>query len=276
MTLLFNGRFKATDHYVNSGLFDSAYGHDGWNGTFYRSDSLVVAADSRFGYIGKFSIKPNEVGQTRDGRDRVQIQWTPSNVGASLQYKDIWESWSVKLDSPTWAAKETNNCWYALTSASSLNFWRPPGVSGEFGSTNLNFVGPSTTSLVYNFVYRDVLGDTNQENINVGIITPGYWYDFLFHVILARDNTGSFEFYVKEPDKTDYRLVTSKTNTPTQFTIHDYPDDVWMSKFGLYRGNFATTTRIMYHSGILIGTTRADVEPISECPTPQCNFTITQ
>jgi len=279
MSLLFNGRFKSTDKYINAGLFQSAYGTL-WNGTFPRPDCIISIPDSRFGYVVKMDIIAPEKNRLPDGRDRNQLQWTSTNVGASLQYKDIWESYSLKLDSD-WTVKETNGVWYSITSASSLNFYRPPGISGEFGLTNFNGVYPTTTLPLLNFNYRDVIGDITPEIWNVLNMKIGEWYDFLFHVKLARNNTGAFEYYIKEPGQTDYKLIASKTNTPTQMTIPDYPDDVWMSKFGLYRGVAkkdlpgATTKRTIYHSGIMVGTTKADVIDDVTCPTPQCKITIT-
>lgn len=274
MTLLFNGKFKSTDKWVDTNHFTGTYG-SAYNSCLLRPDSLVVVPDNRFGYVGKFTIKPEDFcnsvnpGNIRE-RAELQIPDSINNIGATLTYNEIWISWSEMLDN-SWD-NTTDTGWYAFTGLASYHFFIG-GINGEF---NIQF---SSTTDINNlnliFRYNPFLGYAKPENyFKLVTLEKGKWFDFMLHVKFAKDNTGFYEMYVRKPNETQYTLYLSQYNVVTQQTNPSYPDDFIMSKFGIYRSYPHTMSMTKYHTGVIIGTTQNDVYYEQYCPLPQCDFTI--
>ena len=158
---------------------------------------------------------------------------------SSAQYNEVegndkWYAWSTMFASDFPAP----NTWQVFTQ------WHHSGLTG---SPPLEF---------------DVLGETIQLAHNGGTIlwrTPlvrGVWHDFVVHVFWSSTN-GYVDLYY------DGTKVLAHQATPTlnsgQYTY---------LKQGLYRDASIADVGVVYHDGMVMGTTLADVAPALANPPP--------
>jgi len=158
---------------------------------------------------------------------------------SSAQYNEVegndkWYAWSTMFASDFPAPKT----WQVFTQ------WHHSGLTG---SPPLEF---------------DVLGETIQLAHNGGTIlwrTPlvrGVWHDFVVHVFWSSTN-GYVDLYYDGTKVLDHQATP--TLNPGQYNY---------LKQGLYRDASIADVGVVYHDGMVMGTTLADVAPSLATPPP--------
>ncbi len=256
--LIYDGSFSSSNQFWSSSSSFTSYGN-GHTGCLPRTTSLEVVNDSVYGEVAKFTLIDNDFCSSGSDRERAQLKYISTNIGANLEYDDVWISWSMKLDD-SWTDTTT---WCGFSFFSSPNFWQSVGVHGEFGLSFSSpassfFTGGRTLLYRYNTNYGTAPSSSYSQPFP-NDISLGKWHDMLMHVKFSRDSTGFLEYYYKTEDDSDYQLIVSEYNTVTQMTIPGFPNDVIGFTLGLYRGAVATDTSIVYYKGYKIGLNRSNV-----------------
>jgi hypothetical protein len=194
---------------------------------------------------------------------RLSIVQAPARQGkyalrAELHQGDVASSGTrneLALATSQFYEVEGNDKWYAWSTLFPADFPAPATWqvftqwhhSGCCGSPPVEF---------------DVLGETIQLSHDGSTIlwhTPlvrGVWHDFVVHVYWSESN-GYVELYY------DGQKVLERT--PVQ-TLH--PGEYAYMKQGLYREASISPVGVVYHDGMVMGTTLADVEPQLAAPPP--------
>lgn len=229
-TLLFDGSFSPSDHWVNQNYFSSA----NW-GTYAclpRSDSLVVvpAPGGRPGYAGRFTARPGDICNSATS-NRLQIQ-------KGLTYyegQDVWYSISVYI--PTG---------YSVTGWGSM-------IEERFDYVRMPTKNPDQTDVMTGRAYG-ILGAVQGVNLDSSIINLFYapytgWHDILIHQKWSKTTAGFVEYYYNGIFKGS---VTNRVTVP--------PTSAWTYDWtvGMYEGSANSNSYYLYN--MKIGTTRADVE----------------
>ena len=118
--------------------------------------------------------------------------------------------------------------------------------SGSTGQSNIHFDVRDLSTIGLRVMGGNANSPTRRD-FTLASLTRGKWYDFVFHVRWASDNTGFVEVWV------DGNKVVDKTNTPTLYSgMFAY------LKQGYYRSAHSGTT-VIYHDGTRRGTSYEDV-----------------
>lgn len=159
--------------------------------------------------------------------NRAEVLWSPLEAEGN----ERWYAWSTLWptgypSSPTWQLFAQ---WHhtGLTGSPPLELY----VNGETMSLRV-----SASTVVWS-----------------AKLQRGAWHDFLLHVKWSSDaKVGFVELWY------DGQPAGAKTAAATL-----YPGQGTYLKMGLYRNDTIMPTGVLYHDGLLVGTTRADVEPLA-------------
>ncbi|HZR10265.1 MAG TPA: polysaccharide lyase [Myxococcales bacterium] len=225
---------------------------------------LSTAASASVLWRGDYETGDFSQWTSIDGlSSRLSIVQSPVRQGkyalrAELHQGDIASSGTrneLVLSASAFNEVEGNDRWYAWSTMFPTDFPAPNTWqvftqwhhSGCCGSPPVEF---------------DVLGETIQLAHDGGTIlwsTPlvrGVWHDFAVHVYWSSTN-GYVELYY------DGTKVLDRTSVQTL-----YPGTYAYMKQGLYRDASITPIGVVYHDGMTMGTTLADVAPQLVAPPP--------
>ena len=278
MTIIFDGTFSASDSAQNSGgEYQGPYGK--WPASCLnpqisgKKTLQTVEAPGRPGeYAGLWTIYPgygcSSAATDPAKKDNHAQLWRLGSATPKITTGEYWYGYSLRLASD-WTPSES---WQKLgMGAISNDYWVSycDSTTGE-----INFVLPQGTTK-----YEIALNpDCGRVMASYYPILSSYqkdvWHDWMINVDYQKNETGFVHVWHRIEGQ-PWVKVMSVTGIRTK---KDTPDETgWLqTRFGTYRGYAATVTQKFYGMRFKIGTTRADVEYPNGCPTPQCNFTITQ
>jgi len=184
------------------------------------------------GYAARFEVRP-KADLTLPGGDRSEALTRTSEVAGS----ESWWAWSTYFD--TDFNPNPDSAWNVFTQ------WHHTGSTGQ---ANVSFM-VDTASSPWNIQINAFGGDQDQNKqvFRLADFQRNVWYDFVFHVRWAPDNTGFVEVWVNG------ERVVPLTYRPTTYAGMG----VYL-KQGLYRGE-SSLTSVVYHDGMRRGTSFADV-----------------
>jgi hypothetical protein len=184
------------------------------------------------GYAARFEVRPKP-DLSVPGGDRSEALTRTGEVAGT----ESWWAWSTYFD--TDFNPNPNSAWNAFTQ------WHHTGSSGQ---SNITFM-VDTASSPWNIQINAFGGaqDQNKQVFPLADFQRNVWYDFVFHVRWAPDNTGFVEVWVNGD------RVVPLTYRPTTYA----GEGVYL-KQGLYRGE-SSLTSVVYHDGMRRGTSFADV-----------------
>ena len=184
------------------------------------------------GYAARFEARP-KADLTLPGGDRSEALTRTSEVAGS----ESWWAWSTYFD--TDFNPNPDSAWNVFTQ------WHHTGSTGQ---ANVSFM-VDTASSPWNIQINAFGGDQDQNKqvFRLADFQRNVWYDFVFHVRWAPDNTGFVEVWVNG------ERVVPLTYRPTTYAGMG----VYL-KQGLYRGE-SSLTSVVYHDGMRRGTSFADV-----------------
>jgi Polysaccharide lyase len=197
-----------------------------------RADRLtVVQSPVR---QGKYALRVElHQGDISSSGTRNEVE-NSSSQGNEVEGNDKWYAWSTMFPSDFPAP----NTWQVFTQ------WHH---SGCCGSPPVEF---------------DVYGETIQLAHQGGTIlwnTPlvrGLWHDFVVHVHWSSSD-GFVDLYYDGTKVLDHKTVQTL-----------YPGEYTYMKQGLYRDASISPVAVVYHDGMVMGTSLADVAPALAAPPP--------
>jgi hypothetical protein len=213
-----------------------------WRGDFETGDLSQWAG--REGLISRLTVVQSPVRQGKYALRTELHQGDVTNSGtrnevenSSAQFNEVegndrWYAWSTMFA----ADFPAPNTWQVFTQ------WHHSGLTG---SPPVEF---------------DVLGETIQLAHNGGTVlwraplVRNVWHDFVFHVLWSSTN-GYVELYYDGTKVVDRQAVP--TLNPGQYAY---------LKQGLYRDASIVDVGVVYHDGMVMGTTLADVAPSLAAP----------
>ena len=193
-------------------------------------------------YAARFEINPGDKPINATG-ERTEI-YKETGEAAGVE---SWWAWSTYFGNDFNPNPDT--LWNIFTD------WHHSGCCGQ---ANVHFEVDTTFS-PWRIQLRTFGGDVNQNQrrFRLAELERNKWYDFVFHVRWAPDNTGFVEVWLNG------QLVVPKTFTPTTY----HGQHVYL-KQGIYRGASALTTAI-YHDGMRRGQSYEDVATLpAPAPAP--------
>jgi hypothetical protein len=184
------------------------------------------------GYAARFEVQP-KTDLTLPGGDRSEALTRTGEVAGT----ESWWAWSTYFD--TNFNPNPDSQWNVFTQ------WHHNGSTGQ---ANVSFM-VDTASSPWNIQIHTFGGDQDQNKqvFPLADFQRNVWYDFVFHVRWAPDNTGFVEVWVNGD------RVVPLTYRPTTYSGMG----VYL-KQGLYRGE-SSLTSVVYHDGMRRGTSFADV-----------------
>jgi len=193
------------------------------------------------GYAARFEVRPN-ADPNADGGDRSELLYdTREDEG-----DESWWAWSTYFGDDFKPDPDTH--WNIFTQ------WHHSGSSGQ---ANVHFE-VNTQYSPWKIQMRTFGGQANQNQqiFLLADLERNRWYDFVFHVRWAPDNTGFVEVWVNGA------LVVPLTHRPTTYA----GEGVYL-KQGLYRGPSGRTSAV-YLDGTRRGTSIEDVTAPSQAAQP--------
>jgi len=274
--LIFDGTFHGDEHRETDNTFHDPSGHYSNAPFLCFSDSFTIV-NSFGGRTGKIAKMVNHYGiagrcKPTDSDNHNNIQSVLVFSPNTLPNRTLWVGYSQYMQSPSYPQGDPANpdpyvgLIYSMGARAISSVWTVnrtvPQISQLRTGEWLLLYGNNT-----------VVSDSKIPN-------PGEnkWLDILFHYKYSADtNDGISEYFLKKDDD-DYVLIGGKYKVNNWFI---QPGQTKAStrnliRVGTYMDHTTTKNVTIYLSNIKVGTTRADVEPIPECPTPQCSITITQ
>lgn len=251
VTLLWDGSFHGNEHRDSKYVFHS----DGQ----YKESTCLAQADSfavvlasslpagRKGYAGKFYDGVGAAYECNSNR-RVQILGKVPDHPGPTGIRDVWYGWSQYLEPP----------------------WSPSGGTMGTGSIGIALIengatvsgkGIGLVNYPDSWVFQ--VNAAGVEHVNIlEEDMSGKWYDWMYHIKWARDNTGFLEIYVKRPGDTDYGMIYSKYDFVSEYPQPgiDPEDSIMEVKVGQSADLRAQNPQTTYILNPKMGTTRADVE----------------
>jgi hypothetical protein len=186
------------------------------------------------GYAARFEVRPKS-DLSLPGGDRSEALTRTGEVAGT----ESWWAWSTYFDSNF--NPNPDSQWNVFTQ------WHHNGSTGQ---ANVSFM-VDTASSPWNIQIHTFGGDQDQNKqvFPLADFQRNVWYDFVFHVRWAPDNTGFVEVWLNG------NRVVPLTYRPTTYAGMG----VYL-KQGLYRGE-SSLTSVVYHDGMRRGTSFADVAP---------------
>jgi len=190
-------------------------------------------------YAARFEVRP-KTDLTVPGGDRSEALTITGEVAGT----ESWWAWSTYFD--TDFNPNPDSAWNAFTQ------WHHTGPTGQ---SNVTFM-VDTASSPWNIQINAFGGkqDQNKQVFPLADFQRNVWYDFIFHVRWAPDNTGFVEVWLNGTQ------VVPLTYRPTTYA----GEGVYL-KQGLYRGE-SRLTSVVYHDGMRRGTSFADVAQGASAP----------
>jgi hypothetical protein len=204
--------------------------------------AAVTTAPLRSGvYAARFVVRPGDdpIGST--GERAELLAWTGETAGV-----ESWWAWSTYFGDDFEPAPNTQ--WNIFTQ------WHNSGTTGQ---SNAHFeVNTSTTP--WTLQLRKFGGEliANQVVFTLAPFERNRWFDFVFHVRWAPDDTGFVEVWL------DGQLVVPLTYTPTSY----FGQGVYL-KQGFYRAE-SSGTSVVYHDGMRRGQSYSDLVDSSPSTPP--------
>jgi hypothetical protein len=155
---------------------------------------------------------------------------------------ESWWAWSTYF--PHDFQPAPNTTWNIFAD---WHHWKDGGVDGQ---ANANFI-INTGVFPAQIQLHTFGGQSVNQNQRVFTLAPferGKWYDFIFHVRWATDNTGFLEIWLNG------RQVVAKTHTPTAYVGHS----IYLM-LAYYRPEGTPGTAIVYHDAMRRGQSYADL-----------------
>ncbi|MGC4119679.1 MAG: polysaccharide lyase [Myxococcales bacterium] len=189
--------------------------------------------------------------------DRLEVQEGGSGKGGRFALKAT----VVQGDNPIGASGNRNELTYTSYEPSGTErFYRwQTRFADDYPSANAwqlftqwHHAGPSGSPPVEFFVRKEeIILNVVGESVWRMPLERGRWIDFVFHVKWSPDASEGFvELYV------DGKQVLAPLHRATQF-----PGELNYLKQGLYRDASIQETGVVFHDGMIIGTSLADVMP---------------
>ena len=227
---------------------------------------LVVASSASANVLWRGDYETGDLSQWAhlDGRaDRLTVIQDPVRQGkyalrVELHQGDISSSGTrneVENSSAQYNEVEGNDKWYAWSSMFPSGF---PAPNTWQVFTQWHHSGPDGSPPVE----FDVYGETIQLAHNGDTVlwrTPlvrGVWHDFVVHVFWS-STKGYVDLYYDGTKVLDHQATQTL-----------YPGQYAYMKQGLYRDASITDVGVVYHDGMVMGTTLADVAPALAAPPP--------
>jgi hypothetical protein len=201
-----------------------------------QSSGVQTAIVREGRYAGRFVVRPGQV-----------------LAGATGERSDLWHQTGEVAGHESWWAWSTYfGDDFNPSSDPQFNAFTSWHNSGCCGQSNAHFE-LDTSGTPWKIRLRTFGGqqDQNERRFNLADFRRNHWFDFVFHVRWATDNTGFVEVWV------DGKHVLPKTNTPTIYVNQG----VYL-KQGFYRRETNNTT-VIYHDGMRRGQSYAEVAPTS-------------
>jgi Polysaccharide lyase len=186
------------------------------------------------GYAARYEVRA-KTDLALPGGDRSEALTRTGEVAGT----ESWWGWSTYFDSD-----------FNPNPGSQWNIFTQWHHNGSTGQANVSFM-VDTASSPWNIQINAFGGDPDQNKqvFPLADFQRNVWYDFVFHVRWAPDNTGFVEVWVNGD------RVVPLTYRPTTYAGMG----VYL-KQGLYRGE-SSLTSVVYHDGMRRGTSFADVVP---------------
>jgi hypothetical protein len=200
-----------------------------------RHNATIVTDLVRQGrYAARFRVGPDDKLSGSSGERSEVYASTGESAGT-----ESWWGWSTYFGddfNPT-----PNSFWNIFTQ------WHNSGTTGQ---ANVHFE-VDTTVTPWQIQLRSFGGleNQNERRFRLFELRRNRWFDFVFHVRWASDNTGFLELWV------DGQLVLPRTFTPTLYA----GQSVYL-KQGFYRAP-SNVTSVLYHDRMRRGDSYAAVAP---------------
>jgi uncharacterized protein (TIGR03382 family) len=209
-----------------------------WRGDYETGDwsqwsKAQLVSDDRLQVVtspvtqGRYALKvtvrqgDNPIGASGNRNELVYLSYEPEGSERWYRWQTMWPA-DYPSDAP----------WQIFTQ------WHHSGSDGS-------------PPMVFSVRGETVRMLANTEVVWTTPLARGLWHDFLFHVKWSPDaSVGFVELWY------DGVLALPKTFTSTQFA-----GQTNYLKQGLYRDDTIASTASLFHDGMVVGTTRADVEP---------------
>lgn len=250
-TLLWDGSFDGDERRTGVHSFVDPDGSYSSYACLPQPDSFAVVEaktlpGARAGYAGKFHVGVGSAYLCNGNQHNIILSDTPL---IPQTYDDVWYGFSMMYDL-SWAPAggPTNHLGFSA-GLGEVYLNTPP----LYPNTGLNYQAFGSTTAYYlklNKVFYTA--DTYTQ-------TPGYWYDYLWHVKWTEGKDGFLDVYIRPPGASEYSLWKSKTNIQT---VPTNPFDTYFYgiRVGIYRKADATTAQTLYVMNPKIGRARAAVE----------------
>lgn len=184
-------------------------------------------------FAARYEVRPgdNPIGATGERSEVMKI--TGEQAGT-----ESWWGWSTYFGNDF--NPNLNTHWNIFTD------WHHSGCCGQ---ANVHFEIDTTTP-TWGIQLRTFGGtvDQNERRFRLADFQRNTWYDFVFHVRWATDNTGFVEVWLNGQN------VLPLTNTPTI-----YSGQTVYLKQGFYRGPGSDSSSVVYHDAMRRGTSAEDV-----------------
>lgn len=199
----------------------------------FQGPAAVVTAHPREGRYGaRFEVRPNPDPNGPRGERSEVVRHTGERAGV-----ESWWAWSTYFPENFNPSRDT---WWNI-----FTDWHNTGTTGQ---ANAHFE-VNTLHSPWKIQLRTFGGqeEQNQRIFLLGDFQQDRWFDFIFHVRWATDNTGFVEVW-----------VNGQHVVPLTFTPTIYEGQGVYLKQGLYRARSAVTS-VVYHDAMRRGSSYADV-----------------